>query len=224
MACPARPAAAGEEQQGSLTYYTTTGILLQQIAAPSPQLRPERIRSREIAYVGQYAGQRMQFDARLFHDTIHHYINGSGAPAQFDNRNDFTVRGGDLQLSWQPVPAFRLSAQYARAFVNAAPSVDNDLNESTPRDLFSLLARYDLGRGWTASAGVYRSGRVKWLAEGDVTPAFTRVDARLARRWKWRGTEVEAALVGQNLGRDYSEFRQENIFSRRVYGSLSFGW
>jgi iron complex outermembrane receptor protein len=87
-----------------------------------------------------------------------------------------------------------------------------------------MLARYDLGHGWTASAGVYHSGRMYWLNGGESTPAFTRVDARLARRWVWLGREVEAAVVGQNLGDDYSEFRQENIFSRRVYGSLGFSW
>ena len=65
---------------------------------------------------------------------------------------------------------------------------------------------------------------MKWLSEGDVTEAFTRWDARLARRWNWQGHEVEAAVVGQNLGEDYSEFRDNNIFSRRVYGSLSLTW
>ncbi|HEX7970899.1 MAG TPA: hypothetical protein VF501_01565 [Thiobacillus sp.] len=65
---------------------------------------------------------------------------------------------------------------------------------------------------------------MKWLSEGDLTQAFNRVDARLARRWKWQGSEVEAAVVGQNLGDKYTEFRDTNIFSRRVYGSLSFNW
>ena len=72
--------------------------------------------------------------------------------------------------------------------------------------------------------GAWRTGRVKWLTEGDVTQAYTRVDARLARRWSWQGLDVEAAIVGQNLGEDYHEFRDTNIFSRRVYGSLNFAW
>ena len=50
------------------------------------------------------------------------------------------------------------------------------------------------------------------------------VDLRLARRWNWQGHEVETALVGQNLGQDYAEFRDTNVFSRRVYGSFSLGW
>jgi iron complex outermembrane receptor protein len=212
------------EEEGNQVFVRETGALADVFTVPSDGLAPERILSREIGYVGQYPALHLQLDARLFRDTLYDYINSDGTPGQFDNRGDFTVRGGDLQLNWQPVPGLRLSAQFARAFIEADAAVDKDLTQSAPRNNFSLLARYELGQGWTASAGVYRSGRMKWLSEGDVTQAFTRWDARLARRWDWQGHEVEAALVGQNLGEDYEEFRNTNIFSRRVYGSLSFSW
>jgi iron complex outermembrane receptor protein len=212
------------EQEGAFTYYTTSGIRALQVTAPSDALQPERILSREVGYVGNYPALRLQVDAKLFYDTIHDYINGDGEPRQYTNRDDFSVRGGDLQLNWQPIPALRLSAQYSHAVIDADPSVDNDLEDSAPSDIFSLLARYELGHGWNASAGVYHSSDMKWQSEGDVTDAFTRWDARLSRRWSWQGHEVEAALVGQNLGEDYSEFRRENVFSQRVYGSLSLDW
>ena len=63
-----------------------------------------------------------------------------------------------------------------------------------------------------------------WLGDGDFTEAFTRIDARLAKRWKLQGHPVELAVVGQNLGDDYEEFRDTNMFSRRVYGSLGLNW
>jgi iron complex outermembrane receptor protein len=81
-----------------------------------------------------------------------------------------------------------------------------------------------LGNGWETSVFAQRVDIQKWLTEGDLTEAYTRIDARLARHWKWQGREVEAAVVGQNLGDDYHEFRDTNIFSRRVYGSLSLAW
>ncbi len=220
------------EQKGNLAYYTTTGIPVLQLYAPSDPLQPERILSREIGYVGQYAALNMQLDAKLFHDTIDDYINHrvkdeNGVnvyPRLFSNRDDFTVRGGDLQLSWRPLPALQLSAQYARAFIHADASIDKGLQRSAPRDNFSLLARYDMGQGWMASTGVYQLARMLWLSGGNTILTHTRVDARLARRWKWQGREVEAAVVGQSLGGDYEEFRHTNVFSRRVYGSLSFAW
>ncbi len=212
------------EQKGRLTYYTTAGATARTLFVPTDSLRPERILSREIGYIGRYAASHVQVDAKFFHDTIWDYINASGSPRHFTNRDDFTVHGGDLQLSWQPLPAFRLSAQYSRAFIEADPGIDRDLEQSVPRNNFSLLARYDLGRGWTASAGAYHSSYMKWLTEGDETGAYTRWDARLARHWKWQGHEVEAAVVGQSLGAEYSEFRVENVFSQRAYGSLSLAW
>ncbi len=212
------------EQRGNLTYYTTAGLPVKQVFMPSDTLKPERILSREIGYVGVYPDADLQLDAKLFHDSIHSYINSRGSPAQFTNRDDFSVRGGDVQLGWQPVPALRLSVQYARAFIHADPSIDRDLADSAPRDSLSLLARYELGAGWTASVGAYHSARMKWLSDGDWTDAFTRWDARLARRWDWRGHKMEAAVVGQNLGGNYSEFRDTNLFSRRAYASFSLAW
>jgi iron complex outermembrane receptor protein len=64
-----------------------------------------------------------------------------------------------------------------------------------------------------------------WLGDGDITEAFTRVDARLARRWKLQGHPVELAMVGQNLGGEhYEEFRDINLFDRRAYLSLMLDW
>ncbi len=213
------------EQRGNYVYYTTTGVPLTTLTVPANNdLAPERVLSREIAYIGQYKPWQMQWDIKLFRDQIDDYLSTQGNPAQFRNVGGFRVQGADAHLSWQPVRALRLSAQYARVFIEAENTVDRDLRESAPRNNFSLLASYDFSHGWQTSVGVYRSGRMKWLSDGDITQAYTRWDARVARRWKWQGHEVEAAVVGQNLGADYEEFRVENRFSQRVYGSLSLNW
>lgn len=229
------------EQDGYYVYRSSTGLPVDVIGISPNDLQPERIRSHEIGYVGQYAPWKLNLDAKLFHDKVDRYIDSSsvtlpsgtelisgagvGSARQSLNGGSLTLQGGDLQLNWKPTRAFQLSAQFSRVLIaDISDIVDNDLPRSAPKNNFSLLSRYDLGAGWDASVGVYRSGRMMWLNDGDVTQAFTRWDARLARRWTWQGHAMEAALVGQNLGNDYSEFRKENIFSRRVYGSLSFAW
>jgi iron complex outermembrane receptor protein len=213
------------EQQGDWRYYSTGGAQLLHVFAPSAHLQPERILSREVGYIGQYPALRLTLDAKLFHDTIDRFIKESGPmPRRFTNRDAYTVRGGDLQLAWRPSPRLHVAAQYARAFIHADPSIDDDLEDSAPRDVFSLLARYELGQGWQASTGLYYSGYMKWLSDGDDNASFTRWDVRLARRWIWQGHDLEAAVVGQSLGGDYSEFRDANVFSQRVYGSLSLAW
>ena len=217
------------EQDGQYIYRSTTGVPVFVVGLTPNDLQSERIRSHEIGYVGHYRPWQLQVDAKLFYDQMEHYIGSTEVAGAYQPQNSgsLEVRGGDLQLNWQPTSAFRLSVQYARVFISTSPAldlVDDDVTDSAPRDSFSLLARHDLGQGWAASAGVYHSGRMTWLGDGDPTPAFTRVDVRLARSWNWQGHKAEAAVMGQNLGKDYNEFRDTNVFSRRVYGSLSLAW
>jgi iron complex outermembrane receptor protein len=148
------------------------------------------------------------------------------------NGSSLDLRGWEAELNWRPLPRLDLTMHYARTKISYhdivlgqdGNIVDEDLPFSAPRNNFGLLARYGWGAGWQASVGLYRTDGIMWLSGGDVTSGYTRVDARLARRWKWQGREMEAAVVGQNLGDDYQEFRDANTFSRRVYGSLSLAW
>lgn len=213
------------EQRGNLTFYSTSGVSVSTLTVPADDdLKPESVLSRELAYIGHYKPAHLQWDIKLFRDQVEDYMRVQFSSKKHKNVGRYRVQGADLHLDWQPTPAARLSAQYARVYIDAADSVDNDLRQSAPENNFSLLGSYSFKHGWQASVGVYRSGRMKWLSDGDVTQAYTRWDARLARRWKWQGHEIEAALVGQNLGSDYEEFRLENRFSRRVYGSLTLNW
>ena len=157
------------------------------------------------------------------------YDAGSFQPKVFtaDNLDSINAQGGEVQLRWQPSRALDVSAHYARVFLSTNSqelSFGRDIPQSAPRNSWGLLARYQLGNGWDASVFAQGSDAQLWLTEGDETEAFTRIDVRLARRWKWQGYNMEAAVVGQNLGRDYQEFRDTNIFSQRVYGSLNFAW
>jgi iron complex outermembrane receptor protein len=213
------------EQHGNLAYSTTTGQLLTQVFAPAlTRLGPERILSREIGYIGRLPTWGLQWDVKVFRDTVYDTLDTSGKPSRFINQGSFQLQGSDLQLGWQPTHDLRVNAQFSRVYIQATAGVDTDIPKSAPRNLFSMLVDYELGDGWQLSTGVYRSGRTKYLSAGDTTQAYTRWDARLAKRWKWQGREVEAALVGQDLGSSYSEFRNTNVFSQRVYGSLSCAW
>lgn len=155
-------------------------------------------------------------------------INGfSGNEFRYENLGSVRTRGGELQLRWRPTDSLDISAHYARVFLEADTRRENynvDIPHSAPRNSGGVLANYRLADGWEASLGVWRTERMIWLTEGDVTQAYTRVDARLARRWRWQGVELEASLTGQNLGDDHEEFRYTNIFSRRVSGSLNLAW
>jgi iron complex outermembrane recepter protein len=230
------------EQDGNLLQRDIDGTPVDRTKIPSSTaLEPERLFSREIGYVGQFKPLALNLNARLFYDTLSDYIGSQRIVTEACNEPEsepenrcrerinasglLDQRGWEAELNWRPLPGLDLTAHYTRTKISTRGDViDKDLPLSAPRNIFGMLARYGWGDGWQASVGLYQTDQLMWLSDGDVTEGFTRVDARLARRWNWQGHEVEAAVVGQNLGDDYTEFRDTNVFSRRVYGSLSLAW
>ena len=216
------------EEDGDLRIFTANGTLFRHIFKPTDGLQPERILSREIGYIGHVRPLRLQIDARLFSDKVSRLVGTYDDPLipgklfNFVNESRADIRGVDIQLRWAPQNWLDLVLSYARVDINAQKK---DIAASAPRNNFSALGIFKLADGWQASVGAYRVDAMYWLGDGDVTKAFTRVDARLAKRWKLQGNPVELALVGQNLGGErYEEFRNNNLFDRRAYVSLMFDW
>jgi len=225
------------EESGFEAILNQSGAVVDVDNVPSDGLDPERILSREIGYLGQWPTARLEMDVRLFDDDIDDFIGDAAVDVypdairtkefQYANRGSVHSRGGEIQLRWRPLPTFDMSAYFAHVLLSSdfpEINVGKDIPMSAPRNSWGLLARYLPGGGWESSLMVQGAGDIKWLQDGDLTEGFTRVDVRLARRWNWQGNELEAAVVGQNLLDDYTEFRDTNIFSRRVYGSLSMAW
>jgi len=195
---------------------------------PVANLDPERILSRELGYIGHVRALNLSVDARIFSDRVRKLIGTDDidpTPAkvfQSINKNEANIRGADIQLRWQPDPRLDLIVTYARVNID---SNEPDIAQSAPKNNFSVLSGIRMSQGWEASAAVYRVGKMRWLDDGDEVSAFTRVDARIARQWKWQGHKLDFALVGQNLGGDrYTEFRVQNEFDRRAYISLGLDW
>ena len=220
------------EESGDARFFTLSGIPVDRVFAPSTGLQAEQILSRELGYVGHIRPLKLQVDVRLFHDSLTRLIGDRniGDPGslinpklfQYANLLEATIRGGDAQLRWTPRRWLDLVLSYAWVKID---SPDVDFAASTPRNNFSALGIFKLDQGWEASVGVYRQDYMVWLGDGDYTAPFTRVDARLAKRWELRGRQMELALVGQNLGgQPYQEFRNDNLFGRRAYLSLTLDW
>ena len=232
------------EQDGNQVYTETGGSIVETVVIPAAiQLSPERLLSREIGYVGQIRALALNVNARLFSDRLYDYIGSQKLQTadcnepvdkcfQSLNGSSLDLRGWEAEVHWRPLERLDLHAQYARVRIGyrdvvldaQGSIVDDDLPFSAPRNNFGLLASYGWGGGWQASAGVYRTDGVMWLSDGDVTEGYTRVDARLARRFKWQGSDAEWALVAQSIDNRYSEFRLENVFGPKAYASLSVNW
>ena len=220
------------EEKGDLRFFTVSGNPVDRVFAPADDLQPERILSREIGYIGHVRPLRLQLDVRLFDDKVRRMVGsldigddpGAVFPKLFQasNQHSVDIRGADVQLRWTPQYWLDLVMSYARVKIEAE---EKDIAHSAPTHNFSALGIFKLADGWETSVGAYRVGAMYWLGDGDITKAFTRIDARLARRWKAAGHQLELALVGQNLGgARYEEFRNDNLFGRRAYLSLMSDW
>jgi iron complex outermembrane receptor protein len=220
------------EDSGDLRFFFLNGVPYDRVFAPSNGLQAEQIVSRELGYVGHVRPLDLQVDVRLFRDRLTRLISDRKIPDdpvsanpklfQYANLLGAEIRGWDAQLRWTPRKWLDLVASYARVTI---ASSDVDYAASTPRNNFSALGIVKLDGGWEASVGVYRQDYMYWLGDGDYTAGFTRVDARLAKRWQLHRRQVELALVGQNLGgHPYQEFRNDNLFARRGYLSLTLDW
>lgn len=204
-------------------------------------LKQEVNTSAEIGYLGQWPAWGGQLDVRIYREHLTNYIGDKSTSVSYPSGiNSYKVKyfkyynggvvdvtGLDAQFVWKPHPDFSLHLGQSFSSIRAsqaALNIDDDIPESGPDWISSVLANWRIGKGFDLSAAIYRTDQMYWLHDGDVTQPYTRVDVRLARRFKLGDTNAEWALGVQNLGDDYEEFRRQNVFTQRAYTTLKFDW
>ena len=211
-------------------------------------LEPELTRFAEIGYVARYPQQGLVIDTRLFVERHERYIDNRScvvgtncpfaAPVDYlrppglgpDNANYFyntggiRTWGGDLSLDWRHPSLGRVLVSHAISRIRAGSGTDRDTERTAPRHACSLLWSLPLPAGLQASLGYYRVGDMMWLNDGDVQPAYERVDMKLAKRLGGKGSEDELALTLQNVSGTHVEFRKEYTVQRQAFVTLRLVW
>jgi iron complex outermembrane receptor protein len=199
-------------------------------------LDPERVRSIELGYIGEFPRTAVTVDLRLYRDELEDLITDVILPPApppdtipptrtFINEQEATVTGAEAQLHWRPVRHGLLRLAYAWADVDSSSA---DLVDSTPRHTLSLLGSYRFSERLSGSAAWYYVDDQLWLgAAGDTIPDYDRLDLRLAYRFRFGGKTAELSGVVQNLFDDYHDFRldpddpkRRNLFERQAWLSL----
>jgi len=202
----------------------------------SGDLDPERIRSLELGYVGEFPGMGLTLDLRLYRDSLHDLVTEAvitpppNNPPILDtntfiNDEEATVKGLETQLLWRPVTGSLLQLSYAWTDVDS----DTDaLEDSAPRHTLSLLGSYRFSERLSGSAAWYYVDEQTWLGRAaDPLPSYDRLDLRMAYRFRVGQSHMELAGVLQNPFGDYPDFRYDrsdpqrhNEFDTRAYASL----
>ena len=191
-------------------------------------LKPERIISRELAYLGEFPRLGLSLDMRVYKDEIDDIIDSTtqlNVPTNtqyyvFHNLHTATIEGIETQMRWQ-------WKDLKMWFGHSLTRVESDypsIVDATPRHIYSVLTAYALPQAWRVSVGVYHVSHMTPLNDGSPLNAYLRTDIKLAKELKWSGKPLEIALSGQNIFTPYAEYRDDNIFKRQYFMTLRYGW
>lgn len=218
----------------------TNSIPLQaQFIRGNSNLKPERIISREIGYLGDFG--RFNLDARVFYDNIHDFIksdidrtipllaitpSGYALIKQakvYANAGDVTVKGFEAQAKWHVTKDTRLLLNYAYVNIDGdEKQTANNITMAMPRDTISALLTHRFNPQWDTSLAYYQTSEVAALGDGSFVGSAQRTDARLARKFNTEHLRGEVSVVVENLmNQHYREFADYNTLKRRTRLNVS---
>lgn len=215
---------------------------------PNPDLRPSRIDSVELGYLGRLPGRDTTLDVRVFHERIKDIVirglhpelasgevlDGYLMPTRFDNLDSRLILNGvEYQLRARPWPETQFLFNHtlihrktaARAVADRVAPYSASLSwfQEYPEDWSSTMTLLRMGPAAGADGYVLRTPyRAK---------AYTTLDLRVAKRIRTPQHAVELALTATNIGPRHQEIpdRSEqflhpegpvNPVSRMVFFSL----
>lgn len=203
-----------------------------QVFLSTGTLRPERIDSVELGYLGRF-GATLSADLRLYRDQVfdlisnytHPYTDLNNKVLDYHNSGKATLIGSELQLQYQPTHDTRLIAGLANTQIESNDADGYSYSTSAPRFSASLLAIQQLGSDWTASTAFYYQDHMRFV-DYDAVPldVLRRLDLRLAWRFRLVDGRGELALVLQNVLGEQVVYKANSIASPTGYLTASFGF
>ncbi|MFZ6772736.1 TonB-dependent receptor plug domain-containing protein [Undibacterium sp. SXout7W] len=191
-----------------------------------PILRPERVRSTEIGYMGKIG--KIDVDMRLFNDDYSDLIDVRNqlSPASGNlNAGSAMMRGYEMQIKTPIGDNTRVIYGLSGGRVNSNNVNGVIYSDSLPQYSHSLMISHDFNARLRGSVVAYQVARTKFNAT-DYNPsqnryyfidANKRIDARLGYQFNLGNTRAELALIVQNLANaHYFEYRHDNELPGRL--------
>jgi iron complex outermembrane receptor protein len=203
-------------------------------------LKPERILTRELAYLGNLPHAGLSFDVRFYQDDIRDIILADNTFTQslsddyweFFNGNSLTRRGVETQIRWRyggTMVSFAHSLSKVVDVRAVSAHAVRDLKRVDPAHAFSALVSHHFPQGVDASVVYSRySNMTPFGNGGDPLLPYARWDWRLAKKFSMGAHKAELALVAQSFRGPYRDYfwdpgdvYQQNEFKRRLLTTLS---
>jgi iron complex outermembrane receptor protein len=229
------------------------GRELEKLLLSTGDLRPEKITSLELAYIGRFPQYGVDVDVKLFYDRIRNVLNQYedeaynqpinalvGFPLStrvliFDNDGFTNIKGLEAQLKYDLSRGTRVHLGYTILDVDGRSL--SDINESAvigdvsynehefeaPRTISTLQLIQDIDHDLRGSVAFHRYSRYEF-GGGDSTGDFKILNWRLAKKFRSGNASGQVALSFQNMLDEYFDFEREQEFESRVFLSLELGF
>lgn len=210
------------------------GTVLDKLYVSTASLRPERITSYELGYLGEFPATRAGVDLKLYSERVRDLIampvdaTGPDEFSTFRNDGEADIRGAEIQVQWRPTPATRLLASQAYANVrgrdahrfNNGTRLYKNAERLTPTHTQSLLAIHRFTKRLEGSLAYYKVGNMEF-DNNDQTGGYDNLEVRLAYRFRLSGTSGELSTVAQHLAGDYFDAERAAVFRKRYFVNLA---
>jgi iron complex outermembrane receptor protein len=207
--------------------------LLVQFDANPGNVKPERIVSKEIGYLGKV--KNVTIDTRLFHDRISDHIKDEDIPfvappgfafvgnpnedvEGYVNSGTAEVNGFETQIKWQIARKTNLLFNYSHVRIRETkPKLIKNYELSMPSNTVSALLTHQFNQNWDGSLAYYQTSQATLLGDGTNVGLIRKCDVRVARKFKAGKWSGEVAGVIENLfNNHYEEFADYNTSNRRA--------
>lgn len=193
-------------------------------------LRPERLLSREIGYLGEFPEYGVSVDARVYYDQLSDIIYETDAdPKNFVNMFDAQHHGAELTTKYHWGDHNLLTFNYTFQLMSSDVTLPyaSPYSGTMPKHMVSALYSKTFANDIAFSLGYYQQGSMLPIDRGpsDLQNFTRRLDIRIAKQFKIdrAGHKGEVALVVQDLsGVPYTDYAVQNQFNRRVFLTSTF--
>ena len=209
--------------------YSLGGILLDSTTVARGNVRAEGIVAKEIGYLGDFPEIGLNLDVRVFQEEIRDFIRTTNYPlpgsglfdqnaVDFINSENFSIRGVEYQLKWQPWQGGNLI--FNQSYVHSGWT-DNGNFKSQPFSSFGLMFMQKFPGGVDFSVMHSQSEGTNFAGTASpLAPAMSRTDLRLAKQLRWGSKRGEVSFVVQNLGPSYPDFLANTYFRQQAFVML----
>ncbi|MEJ2694868.1 MAG: TonB-dependent receptor, partial [Candidatus Thiodiazotropha sp.] len=208
---------------------TYDNLLLDRVNDNRFDLDNETVNSIELGYLARFPSTSITVDTRIYRDHIEGFIintpvaanDRDGTALAPRNTGEFTIDGLELELIYQPSRDFRLTLtnaimhSQADGFDQISGYTDSRQARRVPDYSGSLFMLKRLNARWDFSLVYSWVGEMAW--QNRPVDAYTRLDARLAHRFRIGDNRGEVSLVIQNAGDDYEDYRPRILMETHSY-------